>query len=172
MLSKIDLINQINEGKKFKYEFFWGGPFSQWCLARFKIDDLSYNCAEQYMMSEKARFFKDEDSFKKIMQANTPDIQKSLGRKIKNFDEQAWDIVKKDVVIRGNYAKFVQNKKLEEILLFTKDSILVEASPFDKIWGIGLKENDPKAMNPMTWKGENLLGFCLIEVRERLKNKI
>ena len=122
------------------------------------------------MMSKKALLFDDKEVFEQIMASDEPNEIKSLGRKIRNFDEKIWNDVKYSIVLNGNYLKFTQNRNLMNFLLSTGDKILVEASPFDKIWGIGMSENDERINNPDEWQGENLLGFALTEVREEIKS--
>lgn len=152
-----------------KYEYFWGGPFSQWYLSEMQIDGVTFNCCEQYMMYMKAVFFNDITTSNEILKTESPREQKELGRKVEGFDSQLWDSVCFQIVYRGNYHKFTQNKDLKDILLRTKDRILVEASPQDKIWGVGLHESDILINNPMNWKGKNLLGWVLMLVRQELK---
>jgi len=164
-----DIINMNKEFTPEDFTFFWQGPLSQWHKCHFIWRFDYFNCAEQYMMYNKATFFQDYETAKKIMKSSNPKEQKSLGKKIKNFNPKEWDEVKKEIVIEGNYCKFSQNENLKKILLNTKDRILVEASPFDKVWGIGLPQNNKHILNPRKWKGKNLLGFCLMEVRESLK---
>jgi ribA/ribD-fused uncharacterized protein len=149
-----------------KFTFFWSGPFSQWHRCKFVVDGITYNCAEQYMMHQKALFFGDKEIAKKIMGTNSPKTQKALGRKVTPFDAGKWDGVARDVVLQGNLAKFKQNPDLLAKLLATKGTTLVEASPYDKIWGIGLKEDNPKAQNRATWNGKNWLGQVLTAARE------
>lgn len=150
---------------------FWKSyPFSQWSPSKFIVDDIKYSNTEQYMMAEKARLFKDYDIEKKIMNTTTPAVMKALGRKIANFDQSVWDQYKYQIVVCGNYAKFSQNSNIKQILLDTGDAIIAEASPYDKIWGIGLLPTHKDAQNPNKWKGENLLGKALMEVRSKLKS--
>lgn len=118
------------------------------------------------MMAEKAALFRDSEVREKILQAPNPSAVKALGRKIRNFDEAAWVANRFPIVVRGNTAKFEQNPNLGEFLRNTGASVLVEASPVDRIWGIGLAQNDEKANNPNLWEGLNLLGFALMQVRE------
>jgi ribA/ribD-fused uncharacterized protein len=154
-----------------KYVLFWHGPFSQWHPSEFKVDGITYNCAEQYMMAEKARLFGDSKSRGKIMKSNSPREQKALGRQVSNFDKGKWESVAREIVFKGNMAKFSQNKDLKEKLLATGDKTLVEASPYDKVWGIGLSANDPNATKPGNWKGTNWLGEVLMRVRKELSEK-
>ena len=145
--------------------------FSQWYEIDFEVDGHKYNCAEQYMMAQKAWLFKDYEIFGKILDATDPKEIKALGREVKNFDPKVWSQHKFAIVVKGNFSKFGCNPELKEFLLSTGDKVLVEASPYDKIWGIGMKEGTPGIENPANWKGENLLGFALMEVREELRNK-
>jgi len=150
------------------YEFFWSGPFSQWHPCKFEIDGDMYNCTEQYMMQQKALFFGDELTASKIMNTLHPKQQKKLGREVSNFIAEKWSVVCEEIVYKGNHAKFTQNEKLLNKLLDTKDKTLVDASPCDKIWGIGLLEDDPRAQDPEQWLGLNLLGKVLTKLRDDL----
>jgi hypothetical protein len=153
------------------YVLFWGGWPSQWHPSNFEIEKVRYNCAEQYMMAEKARLFGDQSSLKKIMASRSPKDQKQFGRNVAGFVEQKWTSVCRDVVYRGNLAKFFQNEDLRQILLSTGTTTIVEASPHDKIWGIGLDRHDPDAMRPSKWKGKNWLGEAIMRVRAELRAK-
>ncbi len=154
-----------------KFTFFYGGPFSQWYMTDFVVGALTYNCAEQYMMAEKARLFGDGVTLLKIMTSKSPKEQKALGRRVENFDADVWNEVAKDIVYKGNYSKF-QDPGLKEILLWTRGTTLVEASPYDTIWGIGLDAMDQRAQNRDTWKGTNWLGEVLTKLREDLISEI
>ena len=174
------LIQENREWKKDDFVFFWGHRkgkkigktcFSQWYEIDFEVDGHKYNCAEQYMMAQKAWLFKDIEIFTKILDATDPKEIKALGREVKNFDPKIWNLHKFEVVVKGNLGKFGCNPDLKEFLLSTSDKILVEASPYDNIWGIGMKEGTPGIENPTNWKGENLLGFALMEVRDELRTK-
>lgn len=149
-----------------KYTFFFNGPFSQWHPAKFIIDNVAYNCAEQYMMAEKARLFEDDESLRIIMSCRDPWFQKRQGRLVKGFDKDAWHQESKLIVYRGNLAKFKQNPDLWRTLAKTQGSTLVEASPTDRIWGIGLSEDDPKRFDEKSWNGLNWLGEILTKVRD------
>lgn len=159
-----------------EFTFFWDGPFSQWHACYFEIDGLEYNCAEQYMMAEKARLFGDEETLELIMETDVPRTQKELGRQVDGFDRDVWEDDDTDngrpycwnVVWQGNVAKFGQNDYLREILLATEGTTLVEASPEDVIWGIGLAEGDPGCHSRDTWRGLNWLGEVLTDVRAHL----
>ncbi|WP_229217079.1 NADAR family protein [Dyadobacter luteus] len=120
------------------------------------------------MMAQKAMLFGDLDTYDRILNARTPAEAKDLGRKVKNFDEDVWNKERINIVIQGNLQKFGQNKNLKDFLLNTKDRVLVEASPVDTIWGIGLAADDVKTENPSKWDGLNLLGFALMTARDIL----
>ena len=126
-----------------------------------------YCCAEQFMMAEKARMFGDEEMLSKIMESTDPKEMKAYGRAVRNFDKDLWESACFEVVKKGNSAKFSQNPQLLEFLKGTKKRILVEASPRDRIWGIGMGESNPDAENPLKWRGTNLLGFALTQVRDQ-----
>jgi ribA/ribD-fused uncharacterized protein len=155
-----------------KYHLFFGGAFSQWAPSKFVIDDVTYNCAEQYMMAEKARLFKDDYALRSIMDTHNPAKQKQIGRNVQNFDEIRWNNIARLVVYRGNLAKFTQNENFRDFMLGTKDQVIVEASPYDKIWGIGLDEFDPDAKDESKWKGTNWLGIALMQVRSDIRNLV
>ena len=182
MKYNVDSLLQSNKAySRDDFVFFWGHTdrkedvnkscLSQWYMCSFVVDNVSYNCAEQFMMAEKARIFGDDDTWQQIMASYDPMTIKKLGRKVRNFNAYVWKKNCQQIVKRGNLAKFSQNQKLLEYLLGTGDKILVEASPKDTIWGIGLAEDASEASNPRLWQGENLLGFTLMEVRDMLKGR-
>lgn len=156
------------EKKEEKFTFFWNGPFSQWHICKFKVHGVEYCCAEQFMMAQKARLFLDFNSERTIMQVTDPADHKRLGRGVKGFIKDKWDAAAKDIVYDGNYAKFKQNPKLKQAIYKTAGTTLVEASPYDQIWGIGLRESDQRALKRETWKGKNWLGEVLTMVRDDL----
>ena len=143
--------------------------FAKECVA---LDDVEYNCAEQYMMAQKALLFNDSESHKMIMESIWPDEQKEYGRNVKGFDKDKWETVCRQIVFDGNMAKFSQNPKLLEELMYTDSLEIVEASPYDKIWGIGLHETDPKALDKSQWEGTNWLGIEIMSVREKLRETL
>lgn len=159
-----------------RFTFFWRGPFSQWYPSKFEIDGIVYSHAEQWMMAEKARLFDDEAVLKEILVSSNPKEQKALGRKVKGSagprwnsgDEARWNDAAKGIVMEGSRAKFSQNADLLGMLLATEGTTLVEASPYDRIWGIGLAESDLRAHSRETWLGKNWLGEVLTEVRDAL----
>ena len=123
------------------------------------------------MMAEKARLFSDDDVLEKILAAKSPAEAKKLGREVRRFTPDLWDKQKYQIVKAGCFHKFSQHQPLAEFLLRTYDRILVEASPVDPIWGIGLAADAADAENPTNWRGQNLLGFALMEVRDELKQQ-
>lgn len=159
-----------------EYEYFWTtvSPFSQFHRKSFIVNDIEFTCAEQYMMYSKAMHFKDYEIAEKILaipypegtEYTTPKQYKALGRQVKNFNDLEWARASLQYVYRGNAAKFTQDNEYCDILCSTHPKILVEASPYDKIWGIGLKETDPRAASPANWNGQNKLGFILTQLRE------
>lgn len=151
--------------------FFYGGFMSQWHPCKFSINDVEYNCAEQWMMAEKARCFKDSEALQAIMDTDDPREQKAIGRNINGFDKERWESVAKEVVYLGNLAKFTQNPDLLELLEDTEEEELVEASPTDCIWGIGLAEGDPNCYDRSKWRGTNWLGECIMRVRKDINDR-
>ncbi|WP_223789117.1 NADAR family protein [Marinicella meishanensis] len=173
------LIECINQGKRLKYVFFWGhrqttdgtiskSCFSQWYPAPFTIEGADYPTAEHYMMAEKARLFGDQAMVKKICQAKSPGAAKNFGRQVQGFNEDTWNEHRFDIVCRANLAKFSQHPELKQFLLNTGTKVLIEASPFDRIWGIGMAADHANSHNPRLWKGLNLLGYALMTVRTQL----
>jgi len=148
--------------------YFWHGLFCQWLRSPIVEDSVGYNCNEQYMMAKKAETFSDGVMLKEIMDTTSPRKQKMFGRKIANFDSDTWDKVKFDIVTQANRLKFTQNEYFKELLLSTGDKIIVEASPEDPIWGIGLHYDDDDVLDESKWKGENLLGKSIMVVRSEL----
>jgi len=173
-----ELRQAVREGRALTYRFFWGhraskdgrltdSCFSQWWPCAFEVDGVSYSSAEQYMMASKARLFGDAAIEAQILATSDPGRCKALGRKVSGFDEGVWSREASGIVVEGNLAKFGQNDRLKHYLLGTRDEVLVEASPLDSIWGIGLARDDERAKDPLQWRGTNLLGFALMEVRRR-----
>lgn len=172
------LRSAIAAGWRPTYLFFWGHQsstanpgkhvLSQWWPAAFTVGCETFRTAEHYMMAEKARLFGDAGAYRRIIDALDPSEAKLRGRKVRGFREEVWNIHRYHVVMRGNLAKFRQNPALGEWLINTTEDVLAEASPVDKIWGIGLPADDPRAHNPALWHGLNLLGFALMQVRTLL----
>ena len=151
------------------YVYFWSKQdpkyacFSQWYQTEFEEDNVIFNCSEQYMMAKKALLFKDTSIYNKIMNTDSPPQMKRLGRKVKNFDHKIWEKERYSIVYCGNMLKFGSNIDILSILQNTGNDIIAEASPYDKIWGIGVKKS--KSLTSKDWKGLNLLGQILMEVR-------
>ena len=147
--------------------YFWGGVYSQWYKASFTENGKVFQTVEHYMMYNKALTF-DPSKANLIFETNNPKKIKAIGRSLTNFDKDVWDKVCMDIVIQGNYFKFTQNKDLLNQMLVDAPKTLVEASPVDKIWGVGLLEDDPLILNESNWRGENKLGKCLMLARARI----
>eukprot|EP00475_Leptophrys_vorax_P035270 TRINITY_DN5797_c0_g2_i1.p1 TRINITY_DN5797_c0_g2~~TRINITY_DN5797_c0_g2_i1.p1 ORF type:complete len:178 (-),score=50.76 TRINITY_DN5797_c0_g2_i1:28-561(-) len=155
------------------YVFFWKVPsiYSQWTPSAFTVDGVEYKNAEQWMMACKARLFQDEETLQEILVADNPAVMKKLGRAVKNYDDALWTEKRLEMVVQGNIAKFQQNPDMLQELLSTGDKTLVEASPVDKIWGIGMSAKDAHVVNPAKWKGQNLLGKAIMEARTYLRQE-
>lgn len=176
-------IEQFALEARVKYLHFWGHTpskdgsvsascFSQWWEGHsFTESGHTFLTAEHYMMAGKARLFQDEKMLAEILASSSPGEAKALGRKVRNFDQETWKKHRCEIVIQGNYLKFSQHPELKSFLIQTGDRILVEASPRDRIWGIGMGRNHENAENPALWRGSNLLGFCLMEVRDQLREE-
>ncbi|MEL7253899.1 MAG: NADAR family protein [Pseudomonadota bacterium] len=150
------------------YHFYWSGPFSQWQACQISLWGVQFNTAEQAMMYGKAQVFDDAVTGAEILAASDPGKQKALGRKVAGFTEEKWDEVKCDLVREINFAKFDQNKGLRRKLFQTAPKLLVEASPIDTIWAIGLDAETASITPEEDWPGQNLLGRILTDVREAL----
>lgn len=170
----------VERGDAFDYVLFYGHAyhepigtecFSQWYPALFTVDGRTYGTAEHYMMAEKARLFGDDEMRAAILAAPTPAAAKALGRQVRGFTDEAWTAHRSAFVVAGNVAKFDQNPDLARVLLATGDAVLVEAAPRDRIWGIGMGASNPDARDPRKWRGQNLLGFALMEARSRLRRR-
>ena len=161
-----------------EYVFFWGHTgkdnvlgkevFSQWYPTSFQADGRIFSSTEQWMMFQKAVLFADTEIAYQILRESNPAKVKELGRKVSNFDAAKWDKYKYAIVLKGNYLKFTQNRDLLKVMLSFKGKTFVEASPYDKVWGIGLKANDKRALDEKQWQGENLLGKALTKIAEDL----
>ena len=174
------LQQEFAAGRKRELCLFWGhqpaedGQLTKSCLSQWWMEDFyttadSYLCMEQYMMAAKAELFDDKEIRDQILKCSDQKQIKALGRKVRGFEQKVWDKFKCAIVLLGNWHKFSQNRELREFLLSTGDSVLVEASPYDAIWGIRLAASSPEAQDPMKWRGQNLLGFALMEVRDELR---
>ena len=178
MLDREGLARRMEAGESFRFLFFWGHTpggegvdrscLSQWFSRAFVVDEVRYATAEHFMMAAKARLFGDRAALAAILACGSPAEAKAHGRAVRGYDDAAWAAARLEAVVRGNVAKFAQHEDLRAFLLGTGDRILVEASPRDRIWGIGMGASNPDAQHPARWRGQNLLGFALVEARERL----
>lgn len=175
------LAAHLAAGHTVDFLLFWGHTpkvagsvdrscLSQWFPASFVVDGIPYRTAEHFMMAEKARLFRDEDALRFILAAETPAEAKKGGRAVRGFDGARWDAARSVAVVKGNVAKFGQDPALGAFLKETGESILVECSPRDRIWGIGMGASNPDARDPAKWRGKNLLGFALVEARRQLRS--
>jgi ribA/ribD-fused uncharacterized protein len=183
-MDRAELIEQIARAKTTagatpEFLFFWGHTpspghsvgrwvLSQWFMGDFTVDGQVYRSAEHYMMAEKARLFGDDEMLGRILASETPADAKKLGRAVRDFDQDIWVKQRYDIVVRGGVAKFGHDPALSDFLLATGDKVLVEAAPRDVIWGIGLGKDNPRALDPARWRGQNLLGFALMDARAAL----
>jgi ribA/ribD-fused uncharacterized protein len=179
MRTRDHLVRHIASGGAADLFFFWGHTpkradvvdkscLSQWFHRAFNVDGVTYATAEHFMMAGKARLFGDDASVAAVLSAATPADAKARGRGVRDYDDARWAAARYDHVVNGNVAKFTQHADLAAYLVATGDKVLVEASPSDRVWGIALSASAPEAMDPTKWRGENLLGFALMEVRARL----
>lgn len=176
------LIKQVEADEPVEYFFFWGHTqkqqgvidkscLSQWYPVAFTVDGITYATSEHWMMAKKALLFGDEEAFQEVLASPKPAVAKAIGRKVRNFDAGVWQEKGYTYVAEGSFYKFSQHAGLQQFLLRTGKKVIVEASPFDKIWGIGMAESTNGSGNPLQWKGTNLLGFALMEARDQLLNK-
>ncbi|MER5937413.1 NADAR family protein [Streptomyces sp. NPDC001928] len=183
-MAKIDswdvLIQAVRSGARVRYLHFWGhrplpdgrvgaSCLSQWWPSPFTVDGVSYATAEHWMMAEKARLFGDAEAERQVLAAEHPSLAKKAGRLVRGFDDAVWERERFRIVVEGSVHKFAADTELGAFLLRTGERVLVEASPVDRVWGIGLAAGDDGAGNPERWRGPNLLGFALMEARERLR---
>lgn len=173
------LIEKFESGDSLKFLYFWGHTkkhdqdvgnfcFSQWFESSFEVNGLTYKTTEHWMMAQKALLFNNKEIFEKIVSSDKPGEAKELGRQVIGFDENIWTENRFEIVRLGNIHKFNQNRDLGDYLLKTGNRILVEASPVDTIWGIGLTKDSNEIDNIYAWRGLNLLGFALMETRDFL----
>lgn len=177
-----ELVDLLASGVKAKYLLFWGhqpqrdgsigsGCLSQWWPSPFTVDGRRFATAEHWMMWSKAILFGDTAAAEKIVTATHPHLAKTLGRQVREFDQAVWEAQRYRIVVAGSIAKFSQHPDLQDYLLGTGDRVLVEASPVDPIWGIGLAADDSRAQDPAQWRGLNLLGFALMDARAALQDR-
>jgi ribA/ribD-fused uncharacterized protein len=178
-LDHANLLARVEAGWAPKFVFFWGHSgrpgadvgkecLSQWFPASFIVAGEVYPTAEHYMMASKAELFGDTGTASQIRACSHPAEAKELGRHVRGFDDDLWRQHRFDIVATGSHAKFSQNPTLRAFLLSTGERVLVEVSPKDTIWGVGLGEEDPRARSPQEWRGLNLLGFALMHARARI----
>ncbi|MER5469205.1 NADAR family protein [Streptomyces sp. NPDC002685] len=183
-MGKIDtreaLVSAVQSGTRVKYLHFWGhrpspdgrlgsSCLSQWWPSPFVVDNVGYATAEHWMMASKARLFGDAEAERQAIEAPDPALAKKAGRLVRGFDNAVWERERFEIVVQGSVHKFSAHPGLRSFLLGTGGRVLVEASPMDRIWGIGLAATDEGASDPRRWRGPNLLGFALMEARERLR---
>jgi ribA/ribD-fused uncharacterized protein len=179
MKYSLELLKQEFDPAKTDFLFFWGHTpkipgvvdkscLSQWFPASFVVNDVRYATAEHWMMARKAALFYDMDAYEKILQSEKPGVAKAIGREVQNFDAQTWNNKAYQFVVEGSIHKFSQNEALRVFLVQTGRKVIVEASPTDRIWGIGMGPDDNKINDPSKWKGTNWLGFALMEARDFL----
>ncbi|KND42277.1 hypothetical protein IQ64_24580 [Streptomyces stelliscabiei] len=182
-MEKIDswetLTEAVRAGARIKYLHFWGhrprpdgrigaSCLSQWWPSPFTVDGVEYATAEHWMMASKARLFGDAEAERRAVAAAGPAQAKKIGRLVRGFDDALWERERLAIVTEGSFHKFAAHPDLGAFLLGTHNRVLVEASPLDRVWGIGLAADDERAMDPARWRGPNLLGFALMAARERL----
>ncbi|WP_255303613.1 NADAR family protein [Streptomyces sp. F-7] len=179
--SREALIEAVRAGERVKYLHFWGhrplpdgrigaSCLSQWWPSPFTVDGVEYATAEHWMMAAKARLFGDAEGERRVLAAGHPSEAKKAGRLVRGFDEEIWRRERFGIVVTGSEHKFAAHGGLRSFLLGTGDRVLVEASPVDRVWGIGLAVDDEAATDPARWRGPNLLGFALMEARRRLRD--
>lgn len=144
------------------------GYLSNWYPSRFFVDGITFSSMEQYMMYQKAVYFHDVNVAAQILATDDVAQIKALGRLVKDYNDNHWNGVRQIIVYNGLYAKFSQNQDLKAQLLATGDSLLAECAVKDRIWGIGLSMHDPDRLDRSKWNGQNLLGYALMMVREKL----
>ncbi|MER5428718.1 NADAR family protein [Streptomyces sp. NPDC002588] len=174
------LVRAVRAGAAIKYLHFWGHKprpdgrvgkscLSQWWPSPFVVEGVGYATAEHWMMAEKARLFGDAEAETQALAAGHPSQAKKAGRLVRGFDEAIWQRERLRIVVEGSVHKFRSDPELTAFLLGTGERVLVEASPVDRVWGIGLAADDEAAGDPERWRGPNLLGFALMEARRRLR---
>ncbi|WP_103512776.1 NADAR family protein [Streptomyces sp. SM13] len=175
-----ELLADVARGRRVKFLPFWGhrprpdgrigaSCLSQWWPSPFTVDHVTYASAEHWMMAGKARLFGDPEAERAAVSAKSPAAAKKAGRLVRGFDEDVWIRERFALVVAGSVHKFGRDPELGGYLLSTGDRVLVEASPLDRIWGVGLAADDERVERPQQWRGLNLLGFALMEARERLR---
>ncbi|WP_437036702.1 NADAR family protein [Streptomyces sp. enrichment culture] len=178
--SREALVARVRAGERITYLCFWGhrprqdgrlglSCLSQWWPSPFTVAGVEYRTAEHWMMAGKARLFADPEAERRVLAAAHPAEAKKAGRLVRGFDEAVWERERFRIVVEGSVHKFASDPALRAFLLDTGGRVLVEASPVDRVWGIGLAADDEAATDPERWRGPNLLGFALMAARERLR---
>lgn len=178
--SREALVGAVRAGERIRWLHFWGhraradgrigaSCLSQWWPSPFVVEGVSYATAEHWMMAGKARLFADAEAERRVLAAGHPSQAKKAGRLVRGFDEEIWARERFGIVVEGSVHKFASDPSLREFLLGTGERVLVEASPVDRVWGIGLAADDEAAADPERWRGPNLLGFALMAARARLR---
>ncbi|MFI6337314.1 NADAR family protein [Streptomyces sp. NPDC050535] len=181
--SREALVSEVHSGARVEYLHFWGhrplpdgrvgaSCLSQWWPSPFTVDGVAYTTAEHWMMARKARLFGDAEAERRAVDAGSPALAKKAGRLVRGFDEGIWERERFAIVVEGSVHKFGAHPELGAFLLGTGERVLVEASPMDRVWGIGLAADDVRAADPERWRGPNLLGFALMEARERIRRAV
>lgn len=176
-----DVLALRHAGQRVRYLCFWGHQprrdgtvgqscLSQWWPAAFTVEGRHFATAEHWMMWRKALLFDDTEAGERVLAAAHPHQAKAIGREVRRFDPTVWEAERYPIVLAGSLAKFGQHADLRAYLLGTGDRVLVEASPVDRVWGVGLAPDDPRAEDPARWRGLNLLGFALMEARDLLRD--
>lgn len=147
------------------------GFLSNWYQSEFTVDEICFTSMEQFMMYRKAKYFHDDETAEKILQTEDVARIKELGRMVTGYDDHMWSGIRQIVVYEGLIGKFTQNQEFCGALLATGDAILAECAVKDRIWGIGLSMKDSNRFDPAQWKGQNLLGYTLMMVRDRIKRQ-
>lgn len=177
--SRAALLAALRDGARGTFVYFWGHQraddgrltascLSQWYPAPFTVAGARYATAEHWMMAAKARLFGDAEALASILSTEDPRRAKALGRGVRGYVNTAWAAARFAAVVEGSVHKFSSAPALRDFLLGTGEAVLVEASPFDRVWGVGLGRAQAQALGPERWRGENLLGFALMEARARL----
>lgn len=175
------LIEQTAREPELAYLAFWGpiptlgkqlgpGVLCQWWDASFEVAGVRYSTAEHYMMAAKARLFGDEEMAARIVASRDPSEAQYLGRKVQGYDEAQWACRRYAIVVEGNLHKFSQHRLLQDYLLGTGEAVLVSANPTDRVWSIGYADDALEVTTPALWRGANLLGFALMQVRAQLRH--
>jgi ribA/ribD-fused uncharacterized protein len=177
-----ELAAAVAGGRRVKFLFFWGhqperdgtigaGCLSQWWPSPFTADGMRFATAEHYMMWRTATLSGDRTTAERVLVASHPHAAETLGRRVVGFDQRVWDEHRYEIVVAGSMARFGRHPPLRAFLFGTGERVLVEASPVDGVWGIGLSGDDPAAADPARWRGLNLLGFALMRARALLRER-